>query len=74
MDSDVRGDAESGESFTTLGDLINLLGYLQGEVALAIRVPLEELRRHAPGPRTRRLVEEALAAVSTLETEGRTSP
>ena len=51
--------------------LINRLGYLQGDVALAIRSPLQRLRQRLRDRTSRGLIEAALAGVSTLEHEGR---
>ena len=64
-----------------LSSLIVRLGYLQGDVAQAIRAPLEGVLKLVPPParhsrgtlrgHIRALVQEALAAVNTLESEGR---
>jgi hypothetical protein len=52
-------------------DLVNLLGYLQSDVARAIRDPLEQLRQRLHATVNQQLVDTALAAVNTLESSGK---
>ncbi len=51
-------------------DLVNVLGYLQGDVADAIEQPAREILASADSPRVRELAAAILAAVATLRRGG----
>ena len=51
-------------------DLVNLLGYLQGDVADAIEQPAREILNSADSPRVRELAAAILAAAATLRRGG----
>ena len=61
---------DAHEQGPQLNDLITRLGYLQGDVAATIRSPLTRLKRRVRGASSVELINEALAAVHTLEHEG----
>ncbi|HZU07898.1 MAG TPA: hypothetical protein VFB73_18195 [Chloroflexota bacterium] len=51
-------------------DLVNLLGYLQGDVADALEQPAREILASAESPRVRELAAAILAAIATLRRGG----